>query len=361
MPTPEELKNQARAKARSILSQSQSFLNMDKAQQFALYKDVVNSTHEELVRQNELAKGMSVTNDEEGIQSKNNQLARQAEFVSAMATAPNPNSNPDNITQAGNNFANLVDKVDFPGFVRDLLVGVFDANLDANERQMEAYTKLLKEATKGVNEFAKDVTDMDALIKMVETSGGYSLGPPNLGGDGLPTLIDTTTKQPVDTNNNSIQAKIIEAKMALAKEKRTMLRETILMGVSRLVVEKGIIRAEVEFQINASATTNDTSNDTKTSNTSVGGSARVGGKVGAWGAEASTNFSRTSSQVSIATSNATTKTDASAKLKGFVEIQFKSDYFKLDNFTQIFDLGKGQVPQGANPQPNQAQAPASQP
>jgi hypothetical protein len=44
-------------------------------------------------------------------------------------------------------------------------------------------------------------------------------------------------------------------------------------------------------------------------------------------------------------------------MKGFVEIQFKSDYFKLDNFTQIFDLGEGQVPQGGATQPQPQQQP----
>ncbi|MDH6097493.1 hypothetical protein NWP21_01265 [Anabaenopsis sp. FSS-46] len=372
MPTPEELQNQARATARSELSQDESFRNMDKEQQFALYKNAVNRIYQELLQQNEHqsaknepVKSMGVSIDNPSVQTNSNQMARPAEFVTAMATSRNPNSNPDNIQQAGNNFANLVDKVDFPGFVRDLLVGVFDANLDANERQMEAYTKLLKEATKGVNEFAKDVTDMDALIRMVETTGSYSLGPPSSFGDmgegeaGLPTLIDSTTNKPIDMNNNTIQSKLIEAKMALAKEKRTMLRETILMGVSRLVVEKGTIRAEVEFQINASAATNDTSSDTKNAETNASVAAKAGGQFGLWRAQGSTSLSRKSSQVSIATSNATSNTDVSAKLKGLVEIQFKSDYFKLDNFSQIFDLGRGQVPQGANPQQNQAPTPAS--
>lgn len=37
-------------------------------------------------------------------------------------------------------------------------------------------------------------------------------------------------------------------------------------------------------------------------------------------------------------------------MEGFVEIQFKSDYFKLDNFREIFDLGAGQVPPTQAPQ-----------
>jgi len=357
--TPEELKNQARTKARVILAESESFRNLSSEQQFTVYKDLVDKVYQELIKQNEPAQAMSVPALDHSIQTHSS-VARQTGLAMALS-----DSNPDNIQQAGNNFANLVDKVDFPGFVRDLLNGVFNANLEANERQMEAYQRLLEKATKGIDEFAKDVTDMDALMKMVETSGGYSLGPPSPlgatgegegeGEAGLPTLIDLQTKQPVDMNNSAIQGKIIEAKLALAKEKRTMLRETILMGVSRLVVEKGTIRAEVEFQINANATTQDTSSDTKNRTTNANFSASGGGKFGPWRAQASSNLSRTSSQVSIATSNKSTSTDASAKLKGFVEIQFKSDYFKLDNFASTFDLGQGRV------DPNAAQSGKSLP
>ncbi|NJM59347.1 MAG: hypothetical protein HC849_02700 [Oscillatoriales cyanobacterium RU_3_3] len=60
--------------------------------------------------------------------------------------------------------------------------------------------------------------------------------------------------------------------------------------------------------------------------------------------------SRQKTQVSIATSNTEMGSELSAEMEGFVEIQFKSDYFKLDNFREIFDLGAGQVPPTQAPQ-----------
>jgi hypothetical protein len=60
MPTQDELKQQARAKVRSILASSNSFRNMNKDQQFAFYKDLVDSTYQELLKENESASNTSV-------------------------------------------------------------------------------------------------------------------------------------------------------------------------------------------------------------------------------------------------------------------------------------------------------------
>src|SRR5262245_14720114 len=54
-------------------------------------------------------------------------------------------------------FTELVDSVDFPKFVADLLKGVFNANLTVMKQQTDAYIKLLKEATKSVGDFIKQV------------------------------------------------------------------------------------------------------------------------------------------------------------------------------------------------------------
>jgi hypothetical protein len=52
--------------------------------------------------------------------------------------------------------APLVDDVDFPAFVADLVKGVFGAIVDSSIRQMEAYGDLLKDVAKSIDEFAKD-------------------------------------------------------------------------------------------------------------------------------------------------------------------------------------------------------------
>jgi hypothetical protein len=67
------------------------------------------------------------------------------------------------IDQAGNLAGDFVDEVDFPGFVKDLLKGVFDANLKVTLDQMEAYQKLLKAATQSLTAFMSKITPESAF------------------------------------------------------------------------------------------------------------------------------------------------------------------------------------------------------
>lgn len=344
MPSNEELKEQARAKARSILSKSQSFRGMARQEQLKVYKNLVDEQSGNLAQANS---------------SKQSGLARG--FAAADLLREQNN---ERIDQAGGLLADAVQDVDFPGFVRDLLTGVFDANLDANERQMEAYRELLQEATREVSEFVNEIDDESAMYRLVQNNNQFQMSFPDSGfsdtdssEQALPTITDQDGQE---IDSDEIKAKILDTKLAMAQERRTLLRETLLMGISRLVVEKGTIRASVEFKIKASEKTNTqqqvNENTQKQNRKSISG----GVKAGFLGREVKAGYRKQriqrTSQISIAASNSQTSTDLSATLKGSVEIQFKSDYFKLDNFTQIFDLGKGQVPQGGateSQQPNE--------
>ena len=53
----------------------------------------------------------------------------------------------------------LVDAVDFPAFVSELIGGVFQAVVDASIQQMRAYADLLESAAKSVEDFADDDVD----------------------------------------------------------------------------------------------------------------------------------------------------------------------------------------------------------
>ncbi|MEL6501582.1 MAG: hypothetical protein AAFQ23_09285 [Cyanobacteria bacterium J06623_1] len=342
MPSNEELKHQARKKARSILSQSQSFLDMEKAEQLQAYKNLVDEQYGDLVQQQSApASGLA-----QG-------------FAAADLLREQRN---ERIDQAGGLLGDAVQDVDFPGFVRDLLTGVFDANLDANERQMEAYRELLKEATREISAFVNEIDDESAMYRLVQDNSQFqmSFGDSSFLDSGfsdsdasdssnqaeLPTITDQNGQQ---VDPNIIKAKILDTKLAMAKERRTLLRETLLMGISRLVVDKGTIKAGVEFRVRAGERT-----QTKQQARENVQQARKRGFFGGalFGGFGRKKIKRTS-QISIAASQSQTNTDLSATLKGSVEIQFKSDYFKLDNFTQIFDLGEGQVPTGGATPPSQ--------
>ncbi|NEP86276.1 MAG: hypothetical protein F6K18_05255 [Okeania sp. SIO2C2] len=338
MPSNEELKNQARAKARSILSKSQSFRGMERGEQLQIYKNLVDEEYRNLAQPSGLATG----------------------FAAADALKEIRN---ERIDQAGGMLADAVHDVDFPGFVRDLLTGVFNANLDANERQMEAYRELLREATRDASSFVNEIDDESAMYRLVQDNDQFQMSFPDSGfpdsdspssGQALPTIKD---KDGEDVDDDVIKAKILDTKLAMAKERRTLLRETLLMGISRLVVEKGTIRASVEFKIKAAERTQTKQQAKEKVHSTDIDTKRTSFDVGIFSISHTKQRIKQTSQVSVAASQSQTSTDLSTKMTGFVEIQFKSDYFKLDNFTQIFDLGEGQVPQGGTTQPQPQQQP----
>ncbi len=247
------------------------------------------------------------------------------------------------IDQAGQLAGEFVENVDFPKFVRDLLKGVFDANLQVTLQQMEAYQKLLKTATKSVAEFANAIDNTAAFGYLAENNGddfSIDFDDKQQEPDGKPkTVLTNKAGEPVDIGDNAIKAKIMDAKIAMAKEQRALLRETILMGITRLVVERGKVKASVLFDIKAGETINKADKAAMKEAHSSGTSARAsGGLIGSIFGGPSGGHTRSDSktQISISSAKSTATTSLEAKLAGEVEIIFKSDYFALDNFASMY-------------------------
>lgn len=366
MPDHQELKDQARTKARELLSQSASFREMERAEQMALYRDMVDAHYNELAKQH-------------GLLSEESSLAT-AMMASDMIDANRHNT--PGVAQSGQLLGNFVRNVNFPEFVKSLVDGVFQANLKLTKDQMQAYTELLKEASKSVAEFVRQVDDTDALVRLTQNNSQFKLAPrrsrpqpvnsPSSGGAtppaskpgesdaNTPMLVDQRGK-PVKMDSPDIQSKLLEAKLALAQERRRLLREMILMGVSRLVVERGVIRASVNFQIDSSQSTEnmDAASESRQKQKQSSGGGGIFGLIFGGSSSVSHEISVTNSQ---AASTTTTDTTLSAQMTGFVELQFKSDYFKLDNFKDMYDPGQAppaaqaQVPGSAAPAPLPAAA-----
>lgn len=355
MTTQQALKEQARANARSILAQSHGFREMQQSEQMAVYQDTVNSQYRELARQQGFSEGMAAKD-----------LIDDSRHLNSR------------IGDAGDLAGDFIQSVDFPQFVEDLLEGVFDANLNVTLKQMESYQELLRSATASLSKFVNEIDDTEAMQRLATDSDDFGFGGDEDfgfgdddfgavfsedGGQQGPTLIDRNGN-PVDVNQPSIKARILDTKLAMAKERRSLLRESILMGVSRLVVEKGTVKAAVVFDIKASENISkkDLAKErVKERNNSTSG----GGFFGFYSNRS--NSSRRKAQLSVSSVKSASTTDLQAQITGSVEINFKSDYFKLDNFAQMFDLGKGQIAQNPNQaggQPQQlpgGQVPPQQP
>jgi len=240
-------------------------------------------------------------------------------------------------------FTDLVKSVDFPQFVGDLMKGVFNANLKVMKEQTDSYIKLMKEATKSVGDFVKKVKDDDALAKLAETkSDKYNIMTENAP-DGTSKLALTTPQGDKIDHESDTEAKmhLMDAKIKMAQEHRAALREIILMGVTRLVVEKGEIEAGVEFNITANRKSKAHHEDRNINNTTV--NMQYDSPLGGLFGGPSGSMEMTNTNIQVNTSDKETSDTLSAKLMGHVKLIFKTDYFKLDNFASMYGDGGTQA------------------
>jgi hypothetical protein len=320
IPSEAQMLNQARANARDVLRDSSVFMSMPIEEQKSIY--------------------LSLVEEEVNKQKKNYGLTDLARPFATDSGADmgykgyNPGFSGD--TQA---FNELVDSVDFPKFVADLLKAVFDANISVMKQQTDSYIKLMKEATKSSADFIKKVKDDDTFAKLAETKGDkYNVVTERQPDGSMKLMLTDPQGDKVDPEDAEVKKHILEAKINMAKEHRAALREVLLMGVTRLVVDKGEVEAGVDFSIKATRNSLARHDDQNINTTAVEleyGGGLFGGLFGG----PSGSFSMTNTNIQVNTSEKKTSDELSAMLHGKVKIQFKTDYFKLDNFANMYADG----------------------
>lgn len=316
IPSELQIRQKAREKAVDVLSGSAAFQGMNLSDQQSIYLSLVNEYMDKLYDEHGLAKPFA-TDSGKDMGYKGYDPAFQGD------------------TRA---FNELVDSVDFPKFVADLLKAVFDANLKVMKQQTDAYIKLMKEATKSAADFIKKVKDEESFAKLAESrSDKYNVTTEKQADGSSKLALTTPDGEKVDHEDAEVKRHILEAKINMAKEHRAALREILLMGVTRLVVNKGEIEASVEFSIKANRESRAHHDDQNINvvNAEMAYESPLGGLFG--GPSGSMSMSNTNIQVNTSDKKATD--DLSATLKGRVKIDFKTDYFKLDNFANMYADG----------------------
>lgn len=326
------IKQRARAKAIDVLGRSPVYLSMSLPDQQSIYHAVVE---EEMDRERQrlgMARPMATDSGKD-----------------MGYKGYDPSFSGD--TRA---FTELVDSVDFPKFVADLLKAVFDANLKVIKQQTDSYIKLMKEATKSTADFIKKVKDDESFARLAESrSDKYNVITEKAPDGGTRLALTNPEGEKVDPEDAEVKRHILEAKINMAKEHRAALREVLLMGVTRLIVDKGEIDAAVEFTIKASRESR-AHHDDQNINVATVGMEYGGGLLGGLFGGPSGTFEMTNTNIQVNTSDKKASDDLSATLKGHVNIKFKTDYFKLDNFANMYaDGGVSalKLPQGAAPAP----------
>jgi hypothetical protein len=329
----------ARANAFDILSGSGAFHNLPYADQQRIYLDTVDSEVDKIRQRHGLPALSRATATDTGAQMgyKDYDPGFQGETAA---------------------FTDLVDSVDFPQFVADLLKAVFNANLKVMKEQTDSYIKLMKECTKSSADFIVKVKDEETFSKLAESKNDqYNI---TQGPDGTISLTNPQGDK-VDTEDATVKKDILDTKIRMAQEHRAALREVLLMGVTRLVVEKGSVEAAVEFMITANRKSTASHRDQNINVTSLqmDYDAPLGGLFGG----PSGSMSMTNTNIQVNTSQKEATDTLSAKLTGKVNIQFKTDYFKLDNFANMYaDSGTAAfAPPGTQQPPGTPQRPGPAP
>ncbi|GAA3932856.1 hypothetical protein GO495_16745 [Chitinophaga oryziterrae] len=317
IPSKAQIRELARAQAREVLGSSDVFKNMGLEDQKSIYLSLIDDYASKQYKKHGIAESMETDS------------GKQMGYKGY-----DPGLSGD--TKA---FTELVDAVDFPKFVADLLKAVFDANLKVMKTQTDSYIKLMKEATKSTADFIKKVKDDDTFARLAESRSEQYNVTTEKQSDGSSKLALTNPEgEKHDLEDAEVKKHILEAKINMAKEHRAALREVLLMGVTRLVVEKGEIDASVEFTIKASRASTAHHDDQNINTVNVHAEAD-GGILGSifGGPSVSTDITNTNIQVNTSDKKATD--DMTASLKGHVNIKFKTDYFKLDNFANMYADG----------------------
>jgi hypothetical protein len=292
-----------------------------------------------------------------------------ARSLAGRPAPPPPPAAEEFAPRAANNVARITQQtlnaIAFPTFVADLIKGTFQAIVDASIRQMEAYGALLSNVAKTVDQFMSDnITDNQARDWLVQRYPGHL----QLDTSGEAPAVkvretdrtapnfraDLSLKDDVDLNDDAVEETLVPAaRRKLAESRHSMLATMVIMGINRIVITSGRIRAQMGFRINASdtaqahtATEFDEENETSTG---------FGGGIGALFGGPNASFRNTLTYVSSTKKDSADELDVSANLTGEVDLRFKSDYFPMERFA---DPNMIALIQGNTPNPS-ANAPVS--
>jgi hypothetical protein len=230
----------------------------------------------------------------------------------------------------------------FPTFVADLIKGTFNAITTATIQQMEAYTQLLNNVGKTVDQFMADnISDNQARDWLaqnypehlqvkggkVAVRGGAEDRPPPAW------KRDLNLSDDVDLDADAVEENLVPAaRRNLVQSRLQLLSTMVLMGVNRIVITGGKIRATMGFHIDTTDRTHEEHATDFDFRTAASGSFGFG----PWSASASLSVS----YVSSTRADSDAELNVNADLTGEVDIRFKSDYFPLERFANTDAVGR---------------------
>lgn len=249
--------------------------------------------------------------------------------------------------RAANNVARITEDtlnaIAFPTFVADLLKGTFQAVVDASIQQMEAYGELLANVAKTVDEFMADnISNNQArdwlsnsypqLVRLDTSSGEPRVRMADGGGDSEAAQaaarrdMNVPEDQSIDDDDSLETVLVPAARRKLAQSRQQVLATMVLMGINRIVVTSGRVKASMGFRIDTTdrARAESASQFDFKNETSIGYSS--------WLSPVSASSKTTVAYVSSSKKNSESEINVNADLTGEVDLKFKSETFPLERF-----------------------------
>lgn len=253
--------------------------------------------------------------------------------------------------------------ISFPSFVADLIKGVFNAILDATQTQMGAFTEMLDAVAKTVDQFeTENISNAEAEqwlvqryprhLRMESGSDGPRAVPTDA--DEPPAGIRNTLNLPddVDVIDDVTLEEILipAARRKLAQSRMQMLSTMVMMGLQRIVINHGRIRATMGFHIDATDTAHEERADML--DTRIGVQGQVG--FGWWSASARTSVT----YVRSTKADSDAELNVNADLTGEVDLTFSTDYMPLNRMatTEKIERIRANTPNPAENAPSAAAA-----
>lgn len=264
--------------------------------------------------------------------------------AAAAANPPPEQFAPRAVNQAGRLTQETLNAVAFPTFVADLIKGTFQAVVDASIQQMEAYGKLLANVAKTIDQFMSDnISDNQARDFLVESypehfkletsSEGARVKARETERDAPDWKSTFGLNDDVRLDDESAEGVFVPAaRRRLAQNRHQMLSTMVLMGINRIVITSGQIKATMAFHLEArDAATAERAEDfdfRHSNEFSAGGG--LGGLFGGPKFKSRTSVAYVSSTKRNSTDEVSLSTDLTAQ----VDLKFKSDYFPLERFAK---------------------------
>lgn len=270
--------------------------------------------------------------------------------VRAMAdaqttAAPAAQSKPPATETLARRAGALVNEIDFPGFVAQLVNGTFDAIVDASIRQMESYSSLVAAVAKTVEQFTEEnVTPNQARDWLAQRYPGdvrVSLPTPDqpqaqlvpAAAGLMPAWLADFGVDGEELSTELLEERVLpQVRIKVGGERQQLLATMVMLGMNRVVVKDGSITTKVMFRAAAQ--------DAAKVNYAVSQDPQGVNNWGERGSTAYDNASRT--MVSTLEVNAQSDSSVRADLFGEVKLNFVSETVPLERLADAVKIAQVQ-------------------